>query len=55
MEVESLAGLKRAFEKWRSRKRHPRDGQELGFLGAQEPLQDILLGGPPAELARIYR
>jgi hypothetical protein len=25
MEVESLAGLKTAFEEWRSRKRHPRE------------------------------
>jgi len=25
MEVESLAGLKAAFEKWRSKKRHPRE------------------------------
>ena len=32
MEVESLAGLKAAFEAWRSRKRHPREAVPVDLL-----------------------
>lgn len=32
MEVESLAGLKMAFEEWRRRKRHPREAIPVDLL-----------------------
>jgi hypothetical protein len=32
MEVESLAGLKAAFEEWRSKKRHPREAVPAELL-----------------------
>jgi hypothetical protein len=32
MEIESLAGLKAAFEEWRSKKRHPREAVPADLL-----------------------
>jgi hypothetical protein len=33
MEIESLAGLKAAFDQWRSKKRHPREAVPADLLG----------------------